>query len=406
MVSAGMDRAGHYIPLRGSVRTFLPKALPPDPPLRLSEDYVTALSEAERSLGRLDGIATALPNADLFVYMYVRKEAVLSSQIEGTQSTLVDLLEYEAGAKPGAPVQDVGEVANYVDALNMGLDRLRKGAPLNLALLKDVHRELLEGTRDEGDQPGGFRSEEVWIGYQHCPIEDADFVPPPPVEVPRLLSELEAYMNRRDAVPLLTKAGLLHAQFETIHPFLNGNGRVGRMLISLFLTKERALQRPLLYLSYHFRQRREEYCAKLQSIRDNGDWESWLIFFLNGVAQVSSQATDTAHRIAALRERDRAEILTLMGGRAGKALNLLESLFAKPIVSVEDVRKVTHSTFPTANTLVGALEGLGILREVTGQRHYRRYAYAPYIDILNETESRPQPAPSPAATTMPAGTAQ
>ena len=399
MTAGGVERAGRYVPLRGSIRTFIPRALPPDPPVRNTDGYVAALAVAERNLGRLDGIATTLPNPDLFVYMYVRKEAVLSSQIEGTQSTLVDLLEYEAGAQPSTSERDVREVVNYVAALNMGLERIRQGSPLDLSLIQFIHGKLVEGTRGGDYEPGRFRDEEVWIGYEHCPIEDADFVPPPPNELPRLLADLESFANTTSPIPLLVKAGLLHAQFETIHPFYDGNGRVGRMLITLLLTKEGALQRPLLYLSHHFRKRRDDYCARLQAVRDRGDWESWLTFFLEGVAQVSIQATHTAQQIATLRETNRSEIQKLMGGRAGKGLTLLESLFAKPIVSVEDVRRITHASFPTANSLVSALEGLGILREVTGQRHYRRYAYRPYIDILNESDSAPQAVPGAIATT-------
>jgi Fic family protein len=395
MATAGSDRAGRYVPLRERIRTFIPKSLPPEPALENGNDYVTALTVAERNLGRLDGIARTLPNADLFVYMYVRKEAVLSSQIEGTQSTLVDLLEYEAGAEPHVPERDVAEVVNYVSALNLGLERLNQGARFNLDLICQLHQKLLEGARGGEYQPGRFRDEEVWIGFEHCAIEEADFVPPPPAELPRLLADLEAFINHPGPLPLLTRAGLLHAQFETIHPFFDGNGRIGRMLVTLLLTKEGALLQPLLYLSYHFRQRRDEYCARLQAIRDHGDWESWLTFFLDGVARVSSQAAETANRITLLRERNRMEIQGLMGGRAGKALTLLEGMFAKPIVSVEEVRAMTHTSFPTANALVSALESLGILREATGQKHYRRFAYKPYIDVLNETDAPALPETSP-----------
>jgi Fic family protein len=386
-------RVGEYIPLREGVRAFSPKPLPPDPPVRNTDEYVAALTEAERNLGRLDAIATTLPNPNLFVYMYVRKEAVLSSQIEGTQSTLVDLLEYEAGAEPGAPKQDVVEVANYVSALNLGLDRIEHGSRVDLELILDLHRELLAGAPGGNRRPGAFRNEQVWIGYKKCPIEEAEFVPPPPGDVVRLMGDLEAYANSTSRIPLLTRAGLLHFQFETIHPFFDGNGRVGRMLITLFLTREKALRRPLLYLSHHFRMHREEYTARLQAVRDGGEVELWLKFFLEGVALVSLQATATAHSIAQLRETHRREIPKLMGGRAGKALTLLEHLFEKPIVSVSDVQRVTGSTFPTANSLVDALESLGILREVTGLRHYRRFAYKPYLDILNEKEPPPSAPP-------------
>lgn len=388
-------RAGQYVPLQEGVKTFLPNALPPEPPIVNSDEYVAALTEAERNLGRLDAIAQTLPNADQFVYMYVRKEAVLSSQIEGTQSSLVDLLQYEAGAEPSTSEQDVAEVVNYVSALNLGLERLEHGAQVDLDLIRDVHRELLKGGREGQRRPGSFRNEQVWIGYKGCPIDEADFVPPPPGEVARLMSDLEAFTNSESRMPLLTRVGLLHFQFETIHPFFDGNGRVGRMLITLFLTRQRALRRPLLYLSHHFRQRRDEYTARLQAVRDHGDFEAWLTFFLDGVAQVANQATATANQITELRENHRREIPKLMGRQAGKALTLLEHLFAKPIVSIGEVRRVTASSFPTASGLVTGLESLGILRELTGRRHYRRFAYKPYLDILNDG---PDPTRVPNAT--------
>jgi Fic family protein len=403
-LAAAIGRAGNYLALSGGVRAFVPKALPPDPPIRYSDEYVAALNEAERNLGRLDAIAATLPGAEQFVRMYVRKEAVLSSQIEGTQSTLVDLLQFEAGAPPGTTEEDVGEVANYVSALNLGLDRLEHGSQLDLDLILDVHRELLAGVRGGGRRPGSFRNEQVWIGFNRCRIEEAEFVPPPPGEVARLMGDLETFANAESKLPLLTRAGILHFQFETIHPFFDGNGRVGRMLITLYLTRQGALQRPLLYLSHYFRQRREEYCARLQEVRDDGDWESWLTFFLDGVGEVSKQAAATAYKIAALRESNRKEILDLMGGRAGRGLSLLESLYGHPIVSVDDVRRLTHVSFPTANSLVSALESLGILREETGQKHYRRYSYRPYIEILNERESTTEQMPPP--TSASSGTAR
>lgn len=401
-MAAGVDRAGSYSPLGASVRAFIPKRLPPDPAIRYSDEYVAALAEAGENLGRLDATAATLPGADLFVKMYVRKEAVLSSQIEGTQSTLVDLLRFEAGSPPSTSEADVGEVANYVKALNLGLDRLEHGSQLDLELILDVHRELLTGVRGGDRRPGSFRNEQVWVGFDRCRIEEADFVPPPLGEVARLMGDLELYANTESKLPRLTRAALLHFQFETIHPFFDGNGRVGRMLITLFLTRAGSLRRPLLYLSHYFRQRREEYCARLQAVRDDGDWESWLIFFLRGVAEVSEQASATACRIAELREANRAEILKLMGGRAGRALSLLESLYGKPIVSVEEVRRITHASFPTANTLVSALESLGILQEATGHRHNRRYAYVPYIQILSEPEASPLDANTPTTVAEPA----
>lgn len=401
MKAGDAHRAGEYVPLREGVETFLPKPLPPDPPVTKTDEYLEALTRAERNLGRLDAIASTLPDVDQFVYMYVRKEAVLSSQIEGTQSTLVDLLEYEAGGEPSTSEKDVSEVVSYVKALNHGLDRIEHVSRLDLTLIQDIHRMLLGGGETGDRTAGNFRNEQVWIGFKGGRIEDADFVPPPPGEVLRLMGDLETFSNSETRIPLLTRAGVAHAQFETIHPFFDGNGRVGRMLITLFLSRERALRRPLLYLSHFFRQRRKEYTSRLQAIRDDGDWEGWLTFFLEGVAQVSLQATDTAERIGRLREANRRELLELMGGRAGRALTLLDHLFAKPIVSVAEVQAVTSSSYPTANSLVDALESLGILREVTGQRHFRRFAYKPYIDVLNENDAPQKGLATPAS--APAG---
>jgi Fic family protein len=396
------QRAGKYVPLREGVEAFLPKPLPPDPPVTKTDEYLEALTRAERNLGRLDATAPTLPDVDQFVYMYVRKEAVLSSQIEGTQSTLVDLLEYEAGGEPSTSEQDVSEVVNYVRALNHGLDRIEHGSRIDLDLIQDIQGMLLGGGGSGDRKAGSFRNEQVWIGFKGGKIEEAEFVPPPPGEVLRLMGDLETFTNSGARVPLLTRAGLIHFQFETIHPFFDGNGRVGRMLITLFLTREKALRRPLLYLSHYFRQRRKEYTSRLQAVRDDGDWEGWLTFFLAGVAQVSLQATATAEQIGQLREANRRELQELMGGRAGRALTLLDYLFAKPIVSVGEVQDVTKSSFPTANSLVDALESLGILREVTGQRHFRRFAYKPYIDVLNETHGPTRESGSPATPRSPA----
>lgn len=380
-------RAGHYQRQPTGYRAFLPAPLPPTPQLRLEGELQALLSEADRALGRLDGSVQTLPNPDLFVFMYVRKEAVLSSQIEGTQSSLQDLLAAEANVLGGdSRPRDVDEVVNYVRAMNRGLVRLAE-LPVSVRLIREIHQELLTGVRGSRLTPGELRRSQNWIGPGGCTLAEAIFVPPPPEEVPVSLGDWEKFLHRQDDLPLLVKIGLAHAQFETIHPFLDGNGRVGRLLITFLLCERGALHKPVLYLSHYFKRYRQEYYDRLQAVRDAGDWEAWLTFFLRGVSEVSAQATDTARRILLLRETHRTRITEYMGRAAGNAHRVLETLYERPILSVNDVENLTGTTYPAANQLVARFVEQGMLEEITGQARHRRFRYGPYVRLFTEDES-------------------
>lgn len=375
-------RAGWYRQQPSGYRAFLPHPLPPEPAVRLEGELRVLLSRADRALGRLDGSVETLPNPDLFVFMYVRKEAVLSSQIEGTQSSLQDLLAAEADVlSADARPRDVDEVVNYVAAMKLGLSRLAD-LPVSVRLIREIHKRLLKGVRGSGLTPGDLRRTQNWIGPAGCSLSEATFVPPPPDAVPDALGNLERFLHARDELPVLVKIGLVHAQFETIHPFLDGNGRIGRLLITFLLTESGVLTKPVLYLSHYFKRNRQTYYDRLQDVRDRGDWEAWLTFFLEGVVEVSQEALATSRRILELRERHRSEITDHLGRAAGNGHRLLESLFDRPIVSVEDVRGVTGTTFAAANNLVARMTELGLLREITGQARYRRFRYEPYVALF------------------------
>lgn len=339
------------------------------------------LSEADRKLGRLDGAATTLPNADLFVAMYVRKEAVLSSQIEGTQASLEDLFEYEMGAEGRRTDGDVAEVVNYVDAMNYGLERLQT-LPVSLRLIREIHRRLVAGVRGGERQPGEFRKSQNWVGAPGCTVEEAVHVPPPVGEMRRALSDLERFLHDQTPRPPLLTCALVHSQFETIHPFLDGNGRIGRLLITFLLCQQGVLSRPLLYLSYYFKRHRSEYYERLQAVRERGDWEGWCKFFLRGVAQVAEQATEVARRILAMRDEHLRLVRAAL--RTTNAPTLLEKLFHRPLTTVNHCAHQLGVSYQAANRLVGQFVQLGLLREVTGQRRHRLFAYAPYLDLLAE----------------------
>jgi Fic family protein len=376
-------RSGTYVRQHTGYRAFIPAALPPVPELRIDSRLQRLLSAADVALGRLDGSIQILPNPDLFVFMYVRREAVLSSQIEGTQSSLQDLLAAEAHILAPDQPRDVDEVINYVAAMNHGMERLRE-LPVSVRLIREIHERLLRGVRGSALTPGELRRSQNWIGPGGCSLAEASFVPPPPHEVAAALGSLEQFLHADDELPLLMKIGLAHAQFETIHPFLDGNGRVGRLLITFLLCEKGVLQKPVLYLSYYFKKHRQLYYEWLQRTRDTGDWEGWLGFFLTGVAEVSAQATETARRILALRESHRASIAANLAYVAGNGHRVLEHLFARPIVSVNEVRDLIGTTYPAANQLVERLVALGILEEMTGQARNRRFRYAPYIRLFHE----------------------
>lgn len=381
-------RAGRYVAQPTGYRAFMPALLPPEPPIQITGELQTLLSEASLALGRLDGSIQTLPNADLFVLMYVRKEAVLSSQIEGTQSSLQDLLAAEAKVLRQHRPRDVDEVVNYVRAMNHGLARLPE-LPVSLRLIREIHAELLRGVRGSHLTPGELRTSQNWIGPPGCTLQEAAYVPPPPYRVAQDLSELERFIHTDTALPLLVRIGLVHAQFETIHPFLDGNGRVGRLLITFLLCEQRVLLKPVLYLSYFFRRHRQQYYEELQSVRDRGTWERWLGFFLRGVVEVSGQATDTVRRILALRETHRRAITETLGRAAGNGHRVLDHLYERPIASVADVQGLIGTTYATANNLVARLADCDILQEFTGQSRNRIFRYREYIDLFHEPQADP-----------------
>lgn len=385
MVTVGEapTRAGRYIAQPTGYRAFMPAPLPPQPTLALGGELQGLLSAADRALGRLDGSVLTLPNPDLFVFMYVRKEAVLSSQIEGTQSSLQDLLAAEAQLFEQGLPRDVDEVINYVRAMNHGLARLAE-LPVSVRLIREIHAELMRGVRGGRLQPGELRTSQNWIGPAGCALNTATFVPPPHHAVPGALGDLENFLHAADELPPLVKIALAHVQFETIHPFLDGNGRVGRLLITFLLTERGVLHKPVLYLSHYFKQRRQTYYEHLQAVRDQGAWEAWLAFFLRGVIEVAGEAAETARRILQLREQHRAAITAQLGRAAGNGHKVLESLFDRPIVAVNDVQKMTGTTYAAANSLVSRLVKLGVLSEMTGYARNRRFRYAPYIALFSD----------------------
>lgn len=376
-------RAGRYVAQPTGYRAFMPAPLPPRPALDLSGKLSAQLSSADRALGRLDGAVLTLPNPDLFVFMYVRKEAVFSSQIEGTQSSLQDLLAAEAQLFDQNLPRDVDEVINYVRAMNHGLARLPT-LPVSVRLIREIHAELMKGVRGGRLQPGELRTSQNWIGPAGCTLNTASFVPPPHHAVAGFLGELEGFLHAADDLPPLVKIALAHVQFETIHPFLDGNGRVGRLLVTFLLTECGVLHKPVLYLSHYFKRHRQTYYEHLQAVRERGAWEDWLAFFLHGVIEVSAEATETARRILQLREQHRAAITTKLGRAAGNGHRVLESLFDRPIVRVSDVQQQTGTTFAAANGLVSRLVDLGVLDEMTGYARNRRFRYAPYIALFSD----------------------
>jgi len=370
-----------------TVRAFIPNPLPPDPAIAFEGRLQQTLESAVLSLGRLDGVSTLLPDKSLFLYSYVRKEAVLSSQIEGTQSSLSDLLLFELDETPGVPLNDVVEVSNYVAALDYGLTRLRAGFPLSNRLIREIHGVLMARGRGSEKEPGEFRRSQNWIGGSRP--GNAAFVPPPHARVADCMGAFERFLHaREDGLPLLIRAGLAHVQFETIHPFLDGNGRVGRLLITLLLCEAGVLRDPMLYLSLYLKERRQDYYQLLDMVRREGDWEEWLSFLLEGVHTTADGAVDTAQRLATVFRDDRANIET-KGRRAGSALRVHEAIKARPILSMPEISRTTSLSFPAASTAMELLVEMKIARELTGKRRNRLFVYDRYLGILNEGASPP-----------------
>ena len=371
-----------------SYRAFIPPPLPPNP--RINLDGLHGLMErANQALGRLDGMTSILPDPELFLYLYVRKEALLSSQIEGTQSSLSDLLLFESETAPGVPLDDVREVSNYVAAMDHGLKRLRGGFPLSLRLIREIHEILLSQGRGAERQPGEFRASQNWIGGTRP--GNATFVPPPPERVMGCMGNLEAFLHEDDdSLPVLMRAALAHVQFESIHPFLDGNGRIGRLLITFLLCERGVLSQPILYLSLFFKTHRQAYYELLQSVRFAGDWESWLEFFLTGVDETANQASEAAREILGLFERDRLLIETL-GRAAPSALRVHQCLQEKPIISIPSTAARLGVSPPTVAKSVEHLQKLGIVRETTKRRRNRLFVYDEYLGILRQgTEPLPR----------------
>lgn len=364
-------------------QAFVPAPLPPSPPLEIDNKLQSRISQAMLALGRLDAISNLLPDAHLFLYSYIRKEAVMSSQIEGTQSSLSDLMLYEMQGVPGVPMDDVQEVSCYVSALNLGITRIREGKPISYRLVTELHQALMTSGRGINRSPGEFRKNQVWIGG-HRP-DEATFVPTPANELANCWAELERYINDLpEATDPLIKAALSHVQFETIHPFMDGNGRIGRLLIPLILVEAKVISEPLLYLSVFFKKHRQTYYQRLNQVRLTGDWEAWLLFFVDAVAETATQAVATARQLNALRATDKTRLNDL-GRLTASASQIIDALFQQPIASINKLIELTGLTAATIGKALDALEQqLGIVKEITGQKRNRVFAYVAYIEILNQ----------------------
>lgn len=381
------SRAGGTIPQATGYLAYVPAPLPPTPPVELDPETISLVSRADQALGRLDGIATLLPNPDLFVGMYVRKEALLSSQIEGIDSTLDEVIRFEEGEQPseGKRLQDTGEVVNYVRALNLGIRRLAE-LPLCLRLIREIHAELMHGVRGDGKAPGEFRVTQNWIGPQGASLANATFVPPPVPEMTHALNDLEKFLHERNEHPerahhpVIVECALVHAQFETIHPFLDGNGRLGRLLIALLLQERRVLSQPLLYLSLYLKAHRLEYYDRLTAVRKNGDWEGWTKFFLKGIEQTAVEAVETAKKVIAFRQ----QAIRTASSMGPTELNLTEFLFGHPLTDIQTAQRHLGVSYNTSASAIAKLESADLVRETTGKQRNRVFRFAAYLDLFEE----------------------
>lgn len=373
-----MNRSGQYIFQISGYKAFIPNPLPPNPPVKIDDQL---LSEANIALGRLDTMGYLLPNIDYIIAMYVRKEALLSSQIEGTQASLDDIFEYESHV-PIKNTQDVEEVVNYIKALNHGLKRLQE-FPMSIRIIKEIHNILLSQTRGMDKTPGEFKRSQNWIGPAGSTLKNASFIPPPPLETLDAMSDLERYLHNTTNLPILITCALIHYQFETIHPFLDGNGRIGRLLITFYLCWKKVMQKPLLYLSYYFKLHRQEYYDRLNLVRKDGDYEQWVNFFLKGIIWTSESALDTIKQVLALAEDHKKKLINKKIS-SPMAIGLLDYLFIKPHVSIHDVSEHFQLTFQTTKTLINNFVEIEILREITGKKRDRRYSYWQYLECLSE----------------------
>ncbi len=371
------NRAGVFMNQPSGYKSFVPKKLPPDPMINMDLEMLKLLSDADRKLGRLDGITHILPNPELFVAMYVQKEAVLSSQIEGTQASLTDVLDIASDASKDTEIQDV---VNYVSAMKYGLKRLQS-FPLCLRLIREIHAVLLKNGRGSNRNPGEFRTSQNWIGPAGCALSNATFIPPTVPDMNTALSDLELFFYAEDDIPSLIKIALIHAQFESIHPFLDGNGRVGRLLITFWLCSEKILSQPLLYLSYYFKSNRIEYYDRLMTVRKDGDWEGWIKFFLRGVASVSDEATESAKLIIQLKEKY-SQVLSEKTNN--NYIRLLDHLFETPFISKNNAAEFLQISYPTASAIIEEFVRQNILTDITPhQQRNKRYCFVEYVNILN-----------------------
>lgn len=376
------NRAGFFMNSAVGYKSFVPAELPPNPPIQYDDELQGLLSLADRKLGRLDGVTQILPNPELFVAMYVKKEAVLSSQIEGTQASFVDVLSTEYNQADDQRHDDVKEVINYVDAMNWGLEQLAS-FPLSLRLIRNIHARLIHNTRGANKNPGEFRTSQNWIGPAGCTLNTATFVPPTVPDMNVALGDLELFIHQEDFIPALVKIAMIHAQFETIHPFLDGNGRMGRLLITFWLCQQNILTKPLLYLSFYFKKNRAEYYDRLMAVRKNGDWENWIKFFLGGIAEVSDEATESARAILKIKE-DATNALYKKDRTNSNYQRLLNYLFEQPFIKRSDVEQYLDVSNPTAGSILEVFCQMNILVDCTPDKaRNKMYAFGKYLDILN-----------------------
>jgi len=375
------NRAGGFVRQKEGYEAFIPESLPPTD-LDIDEELQLLLSKADSALARLDGVTQVLPNPDLFVAMYVKKEALLSSQIEGTQASLQGVLEFEANMVPKEDINEIREVVNYIKAMHHGMDNL-ESKDLSLDLINEIHKCLIRGTRGTNRLPGQIRNVQNWIGPPGSTIYDAIFVPPPPEKAEELMLDFEEFIRAKDKIPTLIRIALIHAQFETIHPYLDGNGRMGRLLITFYLYWKGVLSRPLLYLSFYLKRNRDEYYTILNNIRFKGDWESWLEFFFKGVIEVSNNSIDTAKKIIQLKE-ELIERLLENNISGVHAVRLIDILFDRPVITVKDVSEYLGISSQAANKLVTKFEDIDILAEITGKKRYKKFIFYGYVKIIDE----------------------
>lgn len=376
-----VDRAGRYVRQPRGYSAFIPEPLPPV--LTITDALTEARDRANLALGRLDSAVETLPHPELFTAMYVRREAVLSSQIEGTQASLDDLVAVEARLRGDQPLGDVNEVLNYTAALRHGLERLQT-LPISGRLLREIHAILMRGVRGGHATPGEYRTTQNWIGAAGAGLQNAIFVPPPPEDVAEHIGNLERFLHGDSRLSVIVQIGLAHAQFETIHPFVDGNGRLGRLLITFLLCERKVLSKPVLYVSLTLKKRRQEYYERLQAVRDRGAWEAWLVFFLDCVTEAALDAANLARQILRLREDHRDRVVDAMGARAGKALKVLERLYRDPYMDVNQATALLQVSYANANDIVWDMERLGLLREATGNQRNRVFVYEPYLALFRE----------------------